>query len=171
MRKSWLLCVLLGTMAWGQAAPSAAPPQSAPAPAAMPAVQAPAAPADTSASVPADAAVLTINGVCPPQPKTAAAQGAAAKPATAGAKATEAKTPAGGCKTVITKAQFEKLVAALAPNPTPQQKKQLAGVLPRVMAMSAEAKKEGLDKTPQFDETVKFVKMQVLTNQLQRKVQ
>ena len=81
------------------------------------------------------------------------------------------KTPSGDCKTVITKAQFEKLANALAPNTTAQQRKQLAGVLPRVIAMSTEAKKEGLDKTPQYDETVKFVRMQVLTNQLQRKIQ
>src|SRR5499427_7466863 len=168
MRKSWLLCVLLGTLAWGQAAPSApAPPQPGQAP--MANENKP--PVDTSASVPASAAVLTIDGVCPPQPKTPAAKGATATPATAGAKDADAKASASGCKTVITKAEFEKLVSALAPNPTPQQKKQLAGVLPRVIAMSTAAKKEGLDKTPQFDETVKFVKMQVLTNQLQRKIQ
>lgn len=162
MRKSWLLCVLLGTLAWGQAAPNA-PPSPQPG-------QAPMAPADTSASVPATAAVLTIEGVCPAQPKPAAAKGATAKPAATGTKSGEAKTSSGDCKTVITKAEFEKLVSALAPNPTAQQKKQLAGVLPRVIAMSTEAKKEGLDKTPQYDETVKFVKMQVLTNQLQRKI-
>ena len=168
MRMSWLLCVLLGTLAWGQAAPSAAPP---PQPGQAPmASEKP--PVDTSASVPADAVVLTINGVCPAQPKSTAAKGSMAKPASAAApKAADAKTPSGECKTVITKAEFEKLVAALAPNPTPQQKKQLAGVLPRVIAMSTAAKKEGLDKTAQYDETVKFVKMQVLTNQLQRKIQ
>jgi hypothetical protein len=168
MRKSWLLCVLLGTLAWGQAAPSAPPPPQL--------GQAPMAnenkpPVDTSAAVPAEAAVLTIDGVCPPQPKTSAAKGATAKPASTAAKDADAKTSASGCKTIITKAEFEKLVGALAPNPTPQQKKQLAGVLPRVIAMSTAAKKEGLDKTAQYDETVKFVKMQVLTNQLQRKIQ
>ena len=168
MRKSWLLCVLLGTLAWGQAAPSAAPP---PQPEQAPMAGENKPPVDTSASVPATAAVLTINGVCAPQPKAAAAKGATAKPGSTGAKDADAKTPSGECKTVITKAEFEKLVAALAPNPTPQQKKQLAGVLPRVIAMSTAAKKEGLDKTAQFDETVKFVKMQVLTNQLQRKIQ
>src|SRR5499427_590090 len=168
MRKSWLLCVLLGTLAWGQAAPSAPPP---PQPGQAPMANENKPPVDTSASVPATAAVLTINGVCAPQPKAAAAKSAAAKPGSTGAKDADAKTPSGECKTVITKAEFEKLVAALAPNPTPQQKKQLAGVLPRVIAMSTAAKKEGLDKTAQFDETVKFVKMQVLTNQLQRKIQ
>ena len=54
---------------------------------------------------------------------------------------------------------------------TPQVKKQLASVLPRFIAMSSEAKKKGLDKTDQFGETVKFAKMQILTNELQRKIQ
>jgi len=155
MGKSWLLCVLLGALAWGQAAP-AAPPQA----------QAPPAPAaDTSAAVPADAAVITVTGVCPEQPKAAAATGTAAKPATA------TKTPAADCKTIITKAEFEKLANAVAPNATPQLKKQLAGVLPKFIAMSDAAKKQGLDKTPQFAETLKFAKMQILSNELQRKIQ
>jgi chemotaxis protein histidine kinase CheA len=160
MGKSWLMCVLLGTLAWGQAAPSAPPP---PQPAQAPA-------ADTSASVAPDAAVITVIGVCPAAPKPAAAQGTAAKPATA-TKAAETKTPAADCKTVITKAQFEKLASAVAPNLTPQVKKQLAGVLPRFIGMSSEAKKQGLDKTDQFKQTVEFAKMQILTTELQRKVQ
>lgn len=161
MRKSWLVCVLLGAVAWGQAAPAAPPaqqPGQAPAPAAA---QPPAAPPDMSASVPATAAVITVKGVCPAPPKTAAAKGTAAKPATAPAD----------CKTVITKAEFEKLASGVAPNMTPQLKKQLASVLPRLIAMSDAAKKKGLDKTPQFEETVKFAKMQILTNELQRKIQ
>ena len=157
MRKSWLLCVLLGTLAWGQAAPSTPP-------------QAPAAPVDTSASVPPTAAVITVNGVCPAQPKAAAAKGAAAKSATT-AKAAAAKTSSADCKTVITKAEFEKLADAVAPNVTPQLKRQLAGVLPRLIAFSDAAKKQGLDKTPQYAETLKFVKMQVLSNELQRNIQ
>ena len=160
MRKSWLMCVLLGTLAWGQAAPNA-PPSPQPAQA----------PADTSASVPADAAVITVIGVCPAQPKTTAAKGTAVKPATATAKAPEMKTPAADCKTVITKAQFEKLASAVAPNVTPQVKRQLAGVLPRFIGMSSEAKKQGLDKTDQFKQTVEFAKMQILTTELQRKIQ
>ncbi|HEV2402279.1 MAG TPA: peptidyl-prolyl cis-trans isomerase [Candidatus Sulfotelmatobacter sp.] len=167
MRKSWLLCVLMGTLAWGQAAPAGAPPQPPQAPMAGAKTAAP----DTAASVPDDAAVITINGVCTAQPKTTGAKTAAGKAGSAGEKSTAAKTATDDCKTVITKAQFERIANAIAPNTTPQQKKQLAGVLPRLMAMSTEAKKQGLDKTPQFDETVKFVKMQVLTNQLQRKIQ
>ncbi len=154
MRKSWLLCVLLGTLAWGQAAP---PPQAVPGPAGGQAV-------DTSASVPPDAPVITVNGVCPAQTKTtSAAKGTAAKaPAT--------KTPAADCKTVITKAQFEELADALSPNVTPQVKRQLAGILPRLIAMSDAAQKQGLDKTPQYATSLKFLKMQVLSGALQRKI-
>ena len=168
MRMSWLLCVLSGTLAWGQAAPGTPPPaQAAPAGNAMQMQAPPQAAPDTSASVPATAAVITVEGVCPAKPKTTAA---AAKPAGT-AKAETSATPPAECKTVITKAEFEKLAAGVAPNITPQQKKQLAGLLPRLIAMSDAAKKKGLDKTPQFDETVKFAKMQILTNELQRKVQ
>src|SRR6266568_471693 len=161
MRKSWLMCVLLGTLAWGQAAPSAPPPPQA--------AQTP--PADTSAAVPSDAAVITVIGVCSTPPKTASTKAATAKTGAAAAKTPAAKTPAADCKTVITKAQFEELAKALIPNVTPQAKKQLAGVLPRFIGMSSEAKKQGLDKTKQFDETVKFAKMQILTSALQRKIQ
>jgi hypothetical protein len=159
MRKSWLMCVLLGTLAWGQAAPGTPPPPQQ----ALAAV-------DTSAAVPADAAVITVIGVCPAEPKAAAAKGAAAKPVTA-AKTPATKAPVADCKTVITKAQFEKLASAVTPNVTPQVKKQLAGVLPRFIGMSSEAKKRHLDKSPQFEETLKFAKMQILTSQLQRAIQ
>lgn len=169
MRKSWLLCALMGTLAWGQAAPAA------PQPAQSPMVtggrpQAPMAPPDTSASVPASAVVITIDGVCAPQPKPAAAKGVGVKPA-ADTKTTTPKSSSADCKTTITKSEFEKLVNSLAPNATIQQKKQLAGLLPRLIAMSTEAKKEGMDKTEAYKQTVKFVQMQVLTNELQRKIQ
>jgi len=100
-----------------------------------------------------DAAVLTVTGVCDSQQKPPAA------------------SAAGDCKTIITKAQFEMLVNALAPNATAQMKKQLASVLPRLMAMSNQAKQRGMDQTEQYSKTLEYVKMQVLSNQLQRKLQ
>ena len=62
MRKSWLLCVLAGTLAWGQAQPGMTPAPSA-------ATKAP----ETAAEVPESAVVLTIKGVCPETPKTGVA--------------------------------------------------------------------------------------------------
>jgi hypothetical protein len=126
-----------------------------------------AAPPDTAAAVPADAPVLTVKGVCPATPKTATmAKAGAAKSASA-----PAKTSPGDCKTVITKAEFEKLASGIAPNMTPQLRRQLASVLPRLIAMSDAAKKKGLEKSPRYEETLKFAKMQILTNELQRNIQ
>jgi hypothetical protein len=184
MRKSWLLCVFMGALAWGQAAP-ATPPQPAPA---QPGQAAPAPggpmqhpqmspgpgriapPPDNSATVPASAVVITIDGVCPARPRPAtAAKAATVKPA-ADTKTTTPKTPA-DCKTTITKAEFETLAKGLSPTMTPQLKRQLANILPRLYAMSAEAKKKGLDKGPEYAAAVKFYQMQILSQQLQRKIQ
>ena len=164
MRKTWVLCVLGGALAWGQAAPGGPPPQSSSAPGAGAMnAQAQESEKDASASVPPSAPVITIDGVCDTPPKTAS--GTTAKPATA------TKTAASGCKTVITKAQFDQLAKNLAPNITPQLKKQLAAVLPRLMAMADEAKKQGLENTPQYKERVKFNRMQILAQELQQKMQ
>jgi peptidyl-prolyl cis-trans isomerase C len=103
--------------------------------------------------VPDDAAVLTVTGVCDSQ-----------KPGAAGA--------AGDCKTIITKAEFESLVnALLPPNANAQQKKQLASYLPRLMAMSKQAKERGMDQSEQYSKALEFLKMQALSGQLQRKLQ
>ena len=160
MRKRWLMCALFVTLAWGQAVPGA----PAPAPS-----QPSQAPEDASAAVPPGAPVITIIGVCSAQPRPAAAKATAAKPAPA-AKASGAKSSA-DCKTVITKAEFEKLAGHLAPNLTPQMKKQLAALLPQWIALSNEAKKKGIDKTPQFEDRVKVLKMQILTQELRQKIQ
>ncbi|MDQ1387050.1 MAG: hypothetical protein QOF56_504 [Acidobacteriaceae bacterium] len=162
MGKSWLLCVLLGTLAWGQAQPKMTPAQPSSAQAPGTASKA----SEPSAEVPANAVVLTIKGVCPATPKAAAA------PKTGTAKATPApaKKPA-DCKIEITRAQFETIANGLAPNVTPQLKRQLEQALPRFMAMSEIAKQKGLDKTDQFKQTLKIATMQILTTQLQRTVQ
>jgi hypothetical protein len=169
MRSSGLLCILLGSLAWGQAAPAASPAPSRPPFASAANPVSPRAPEDAAAVAPT-AAVLTIDGVCAPHPKPAV-KGAAVKPASA-------KAATADCKTVITRAEFEKLAATLAPNPNPeiktinpQVKRQLATVLPRSLAMSEAAKKKGLENTPQYAEMLKFYKMQILAQLLQRQIQ
>ncbi len=185
MRTSWLMCVLMGTLAWGQAAQTAPPMQSSPAPtgaaqapaganppapmqAPNPAIPAEAPKPAPAKEVPPTAVVLTIKGVCPAAPKAANGEkGAATKTAAPAKKSAD-------CETKITRAEFDKLAAALqqGPNPlNPQQKRQLATLLPRFMAMSDAAKTKGLDKTPKFQEKMKFYRMQVLTQELQANVQ
>jgi len=158
MRMFFVICVFTGTLAWGQAAPggsTGAQPPAAPAPARPQA-------ADASASVAPDAAVLTIKGVCSPQPKP--------KPAAAAAKSAAAKPAPAECQTIVTKAEFESIIASV-PNPSPQIKRQVASALPRLIALSEAAKKKGLDKTPQFKEMVRIQTMQILSNELTRSVQ
>jgi hypothetical protein len=171
MGKSWLLCVLLGTLAWGQAQSGTAPASPGPAqqtPAQQAPMQAPGAatkpPAPAPApEVPESAVVLTIKGVCPPAAKTAT--GAKTAMATAAAK-----KPA-DCKTEITRAQFEKIASGISPTVTPQLKRQLETALPRFMAMSEAAKAKGLENSEQYKETLKLAKMQILTTALQRSLQ
>jgi hypothetical protein len=183
MRKSWLVCVFVGTLAWGQAqqatpsapqsAPAQAPSEAGKAPAqASPAAATPAQdpaenkPPAPAAEVPENAVVLTIKGVCPATTTTAASKTAAAAKTAAPA----AKKPA-DCRTEMTRAQFEKIASGLSASVTPQFKRQLEQALPRLMAMSEAAKKKGLDKSPRYLETLKIAKMQILTTELQREVQ
>lgn len=145
MRMNWLVCVLLSVPTWAQSAQSAPPSSRSQAPTSQQA------PADASASVADNAAVLTISGVCSSR-----------------AKAAESSSD---CKTILTKSEFERLASALVPNASPQQKKQLASVLPKLIAMSSQAKERGMDQTEQYTATMDYVKMQVLANLLQRKLQ
>jgi PPIC-type PPIASE domain len=104
----------------------------------------------SNASVPPTAAVITIKGLCD-----------APKPG----------TPKADCKTVVTRAEFERLANALQPNmPTPVRK-QLASAYPRYLVMAKEAQKLGLDKDPHYVEMLKFAKLQILNQEMSRKMQ
>lgn len=170
MGKSWLVCVLLGTLAWGQTQPQTqtgtTPPAAAAAPAATRAPGAASKPATPAAppEVAENAVVLTITGVCPAAEKTTT-------PAKGGAGKTAAAKKPADCKTEITRAEFEKIANGLSPNVTPQLKRQLETALPRFMALSEAAKAKGLDKSPRYLETLRVAKMQILTQELQRSVQ
>jgi hypothetical protein len=92
--------------------------------------------------------VITIKGVCTDAPKTG-----------------------DSCKTVITKEQFEKLINALQPDMTPDVRRQLATAYSRMLVMSADAEKRGIDKQPQYDETLRFARLQILSQRLSRDLQ
>jgi PPIC-type PPIASE domain len=136
--------------------------QAAPAPAAVPPAENPAAPTENAkpaeANVAAEAAVITIPGVCE-APSTHAA----------GTKGTAQKSKA-DCKTVITRSQFESLANALQPNMNPQTKRRLAEVYPRMLVMAREARKRGLENQPKFKEMMKFARLQILSQELSRSV-
>ncbi|HEX9110314.1 MAG TPA: peptidylprolyl isomerase [Terriglobales bacterium] len=125
MTCKWFVGLLLGALAYGQAAQKTAELQVAP-----------------------TDPVITVQGVC-----------------------ADASKIGDSCKTVITKAQFEKLANALQPNMTPTVRRQLATAYSRMLVMSAEAEKRGLDKQPQYDEELRFARMQILSQRLSRDLQ
>jgi hypothetical protein len=145
MFRQLLVCFLLVAFVSGQTAPPATP-----APAGQPAAPAANAP-DAQPPVPAvgpDDVIITIKNFCADSSLTGDA-----------------------CKTSITKAQFEKLAEALQPNMSPAMRRQLATAYARMLTMSTEAEKRGLDKTPHFDEATHFAKMQILSQDLGKALQ
>ncbi len=95
-----------------------------------------------------DDAVITMNGFC-------------AHPA----------QPGKDCKTVITRAQFEKLAEALQPGMPLSLRLKVANSYASNLKMSAAAEKRGLDKTPAFEEELRFARMQLLAQDLSRALQ
>jgi hypothetical protein len=157
MRSGWLIffmtiCLLFGVLAWGQTKPATEPPATTPAAAADDDDDRPVPPPPSAAAVPADAPVLTVKGLCPV---------GAAKPGEAAA----------GCQTIITRAEFEKIARAIQPSLSPVIKRQLMNLYPRLLIMTHEAEVRGLDKEEYFQQTLAYARMQILTQQLTRRVQ
>jgi PPIC-type PPIASE domain len=74
----------------------------------------------------------------------------------------------GACRTVITRAQFDRLVDALQPGmPLPLRLK-VANAYARNLRMSLAAQERGLDKTPAFAEELRFARLQLLSQDLDR---
>ena len=145
--RGWLSLLLLATSAWGQAAKPAARPTS------PQAATASSATADNAAAAnigPATA-VITIAGLCekPPLDKS---------------KKTD-------CKTVVTRAEFEQLVAAVAPTIAAPARKQLASQYGMALVMVHKAHELGLDQGPRFQELMRVARIGVLTKELSAKLQ
>ena len=109
-------------------------------------------PPPAAANIAPDAAVLTIKGLCPQTSKTNEVSG-------------------DKCETVITRAQFEKIAGAIQPSLSPVVKKQLMNLYPRLLIMSREAEARGMDKEEYFQQMFEFARMQILTQQLTRRIQ
>ena len=102
------------------------------------------------AKVAPDDPVITINDFC---------------------RAQAASAPAAPCKTIVTRSQFETLTEALQPDMALSQRLTVANAYARNLRMSAAAKKRGLDKTPAFEEELRFARMQLLAQDLARTLQ
>ncbi len=145
MRFSCLVCLLLAGLAYGQTAQPATPAAAG-------------AKAEQSVSVVPDKApeikvgpddpVITLKGFC-----------------------TDSSLQGDACKTVITRAQFEKLAEALQPKMSPAIRRRAASVYSQMLRMSTAAEKRGLDKGPSFEAKMNFARMQILSQELSRTLQ
>jgi bifunctional DNA-binding transcriptional regulator/antitoxin component of YhaV-PrlF toxin-antitoxin module len=134
-------------MAWSQAAnPLPAPVGQQPAAPTAPPPATPPAP-----QVALDAAVITITGMCdhPPADKSSNAT----------------------CKTVITRAQFEKVLEAVQPAMPARARRSFADRYARALVMAHKAEEMGLDKSASYDERMKLQRIQVLSQELSKALQ
>src|SRR6202158_4546540 len=150
MRFQYLVCLLLAGLAYGQAAPPSTPNAAIPPVAGAKAEQSTPAATDKAPEVKVgpDDTVITLKGFC-----------------------ADATQQGDSCKTVITRAQFEKLAETLQQGMSPAIRPQLATAYSRMLRMSTAAEKRGLDKTPKSDEMIYFARMQVLSQELSRALQ
>src|SRR5579864_7003586 len=147
-----LVGLLFAAMAWGQAAsPTSTPPAQQPG---APATTAgnPASNEPDASKVAPDAPVITINGLCDHPP----ADKAAADP---------------NCKTVITRAEFEKILDTVQPNMPPRGRRQLATRYAAALVMAQKAHEMGLDQGPKFEDRMKLMRLQVLSQAYNQAVQ
>jgi parvulin-like peptidyl-prolyl isomerase len=110
--------------------------------------------AAAAVNVSPDAPVITINGVCEVTPN------ATTKPAQAGA----------GCKTQITRAEFEKVVKAVAPTAPATARRQIASTYVQILSAANEGAKLGVEKDPEFAEQLTLTKLQLLGQAAARKI-
>jgi len=153
MMRYGLVCLLLGGLAWSQAAnPAPSPSQTAP-PGANSSATAPGAPAagdvPDASKVPMDEAVITITGICD-QP--AADKGA-------------------DCKTVINRADFEHMINAVQPSMPQRARRQFATRYADAIVRAHKAHEMGLDQGPDFDEHLKIARLSIMSQQLGQALQ
>jgi PPIC-type PPIASE domain len=113
---------------------------------------------------PADSNELVPNSVVSPDTPVITVQGLCEKPANSSA------TPA-DCNTVITRAEFERVLNAVQPNMPPAAKKQFASRYVTVLLLAEKAHELGLDKGPEFDEQMQLARLQLLSRQVGEKMQ
>jgi PPIC-type PPIASE domain len=150
MTQYGLVCLLLAAMSWGQAASSTSTPaaqQSGAAPAGNATENKE---ADASKVAP-DAPVITINGSCDNPP------------------ADKAADP--NCKTVITRAEFEKVLDAVQPNMPARVRRQFATRYASAIVMAQKAHEMGLDQGSKFEDRMKLARLQILSQSFNQAMQ
>ncbi len=140
--RTCFVCVLFASLAWAQTKPTEGAQDDGQR----------AGKTGAPATVPMDAPVLTIKGFCPGK---------------SGAQVADPKS----CVTVITRAQFEEMAAAVRPNLSASVKQQLASIYPRLLVMAQKSEELGLDKQPPYAQMIAFSRMQILAQGLTRRLE
>lgn len=70
------------------------------------------------------------------------------------------------CKTVVTRAEFEKLVNALNPAMSKYERRQLADNYAHILTLSHEAIKRGMDKDPKVLERLRYNRLRILAGEM-----
>jgi hypothetical protein len=154
MIRVFIISLLAGTCAFAQT--SAQPPVTSRAPA----IQQPAAPplppqSFNPDSVPSNAAVITLRGLCS---KDAAS-------AKAGSKEVPAKDTS--CQTVITKEQFNRMLAGMnlaAQISSPSAMRSFAESYAQLLALADEGEKAGAENDPRFQELMRIARVRALAD-------
>lgn len=141
-----LLIVFLATATVLAQSPAGQKKSSTPAKRQAPAAKA--APSAKGTAVPASEPVLTLHGLC------ASATDGLTTPAPGSSKGT--------CVSTISKAQFETLLRAVNPNLAPALRRNIAQQLVEFLAMAQAAGKAGVQKQPDFPESMKVQKLEVM---------
>jgi hypothetical protein len=80
------------------------------------------------------------------------------------------RVTAATCTTIITRAQFERVVNAIDPTMRRADRGQFALHYADVLVMAAKAEQMGLDKTPEFEEQMKLARIQALSQDLTKAI-
>jgi hypothetical protein len=123
--------------------------------------------------VPETEPVITINGVCEVSPNGTAKAPAHTATTKAGAAAHSATSSSSSsdCKTQITRAEFEKLIKTVAPGAPPQARRQIASRYVQFLSAANEGVKLGVDKDPDFTEQLALMRLQLLGQDAEKKLQ
>ena len=134
-----------------------------------PTPNAPSTPADSN--VPLDAPVITINGVCDVSPSGQAKSAPRPAPQAKGAAVSAPSAARPDCKTQITRAEFEKLLKTVASGAPPSARRQVAARYVQFLTAANEGVKLGVDKDPDFSEQLALMRLQLLAQDAERKLQ
>ena len=157
--------LLAGTCAFAQI--PVAPPAQAPSSLATP--QQPAPPLPQSSfnpdSVPPNAAVLTLHGVCPNN--AASAKAGSAKDGAAKDAAKDGSVKDSSCQTVITKEQFNAMLSGMsitAQITTPAAMRNFANSYSQLLVLANEGEKAGAENDPRFQELMRIARLRALAD-------